>query len=171
MQSQEELLDRLQKAKSDQEFEALVSAGHPFLDYGFFQQLTAKIDQADKDGNKEEAETLRSLRSRVLDTKSRLEAQNKAALEKAGKLLQEVLQSSQPEKVIDKKLDQLDEAFFFLLQANAEEARRQGKDEAAQAMEMIAAIALAKLREKYGPTDEETPAETEEKPTIHIAGR
>ena len=172
MQSQEELLGKLQNAQTDEEFEALIAAGQGFLDYGFFQQLTGKIDEAAKRGDNETAASLRNLRSRILDVKAQQEERSKAALEKAGKLLEEIFKSGQPEKIIDKKLDQLDDAFFFLIQANVEEARRQGQNEAAQAMEMVAAMAIAKLQEKHGSQQPPTsPPEPEDKPTIHIATR
>jgi hypothetical protein len=50
MKSQEELLDKLQLARTDEEFQSLIVAGQPFLDYGFFQQLTTKIDEATESG-------------------------------------------------------------------------------------------------------------------------
>jgi hypothetical protein len=177
MKSQEELLEKLQLARTDQEFQSLVVAGQPFLDYGFFQQLTAKIDEATEQGDQTQADSLRNIRSRILETKAQVEANNKAALEAAGKLLEQLLQSRQPDKLLDENLDKLDDAFFFLLQANIQEAQKQGYNEAAQAMEMIGAIALTKLQERYGeelpeaPEDEPEPPSEPEKPTIHIARR
>jgi hypothetical protein len=180
MKSQEELLDKLQQARSEEEFQSLVVAGQSFLDYGFFQQLTAKIDEATKQGNQAEANRLRALRTRILDTKSQLEAENKAALEAAGKLLEQLLQSRQPDKILDENLDKLDDAFFFILQANMREAQRQGYQDAARALEMIGAIALSKLQEQNDEPASDQPSADEpeqaaeakpNKPTIHIAKR
>lgn len=171
LQSKEELLTKLQNAQSDEEFEALIAAGHGFLDYGFFQQLTTKIDQAASNGSRADADSLRNLRTKILDVKDRQEAQNKQMLEKAGKLLETIFKSRQPEKVIDENLDDMNEAFFFLLQANIEEARRHGHNDAAQALEMIGAMAIAKLQEKYGEPSEAATPEPESKPTIEIASR
>jgi hypothetical protein len=177
MKSQEELLDKLLQAQTDEEFQSLIVAGQSFLDYGFFQQLTTRIDEVTKSGDQAQADALRALRTRILDVRARIEADNKAALEAAGKLLEKLLQSQQPDKLLDEHLDKLDDAFFFLLQANVREARKQGYNEAAQAMEMIGAIALSKLQEQYGeevtdiPVDEPAPAPEEPKPTIHIAKR
>lgn len=172
MQSKEELLTKLQDAQSDDEFAALVAAGHGFLDYGFFQQLTAKIDEAASNGNHAHAEVLRNLRAKILDVKNRQEEENKLALEKASKLLEAIFKSRQPEKVVDENLDELGEAFFFLVQANIEEAQRQGHNDAAQALEMIGAMAIAKLQEKYGqPPETAVTPEPKNKPTIEIASR
>ncbi|GAB4437741.1 MAG: CpXC domain-containing protein [Anaerolineae bacterium] len=172
MESQEDLLSKLQTAQSNEEFEALVAAGHGFMDYSFFQQLTAKIDQAAQSGAKAEAETLRNLRNRILETKSRQEEQSKQALEESGKILEAIFKSRQPEKVIEEHLEQINEAFFFLVQANIDEARRQGHNDAAQALEMIGAMALAKLQEKYGePPQQAAEPQPQTKPTIEIASR
>jgi hypothetical protein len=177
LQNQEELLDRLQQAKDEREFEALVAAGHPLLDYGFFQKLTAKIDAAAKKGDQKTTTGLRDLRAKVLDVKAKHEERSRAALERASNLLKEILQSGRPDRVIEQKLDQIDEAFFYVLRANIEAARQQGHTEPAQALEMIGNIALSKLHEKFGQPEEaetvEEAAQTpqEEKPVIHIAKR
>lgn len=145
--SREDLLEKLQKAQNDEEFEAFTAAGHPLLDYTFFQQLTAKIDETSKAGNVKQAEALKNLRTKILDTKARQEEQSRAALQNSVALLREVLQSRDPQKILAQKLDQIDESFFAVLSANIEEARRQNQNEAAQAMEMIGNMAMAMLQE------------------------
>lgn len=145
--SREDLLEKLQNAPNDEEFEAFMAAGHPLLDYAFFQQLTAQIDKLAKAGNGKQAEALKSLRTKILDTKARQEEQSRAALQKSVELLREILQSRDPQKVLADKLDQIDEPFFAILSANIEEARRQNQNEAAQAMEMIGNMAMAMLQE------------------------
>ena len=177
LQNQEELLDRLQQAKDEREFEALVAAGHPLLDYSFFQKLTGKIDAAAKQGDQKTTTTLRDLRAKVLDVKAKHEEQSRAVMENASNLLKEILRSGRPDRIIEQKLDQIDEAFFYILRANIQAAQQQGHTEPARALEMIGNIALSKLHEKFGQPEEKEAAEEpaqapqEEKPTIHIARR
>ena len=178
MESQEELLEKLIEAKDDEEFEAMVNAGHAFLDYGFFQQLTAKIDQATKNGDTQTAESLTEVRTKVLDVKARQEEQTKEVLENAANLLQKIIQSGDPERAIDKHLDKLDDAFFYILRANIEEARKQNQEDAAKALEMIGNVAITKLQQRHGgqaPAEQSQPPQPtqppEEAPKIHIAGR
>ena len=174
MESQEELLEKLLTANNDEEFEALVNAGHAFLDYGFFQQLTAKIDQATKNGDTQTAESLTEVRTKVLDVKAKQEEQTKEVLENAANLLQKIIQSGDPERAIDKNLDKLDDAFFYILRANVEEARRQNQDDAANALEMIGNVAITKLQQRHGqqpPVEQPQQSQpVEEAPKIHIAG-
>ncbi|MCB0210970.1 MAG: hypothetical protein KDJ52_16640 [Anaerolineae bacterium] len=175
LENQEELLDRLSQATTDEEIEGLVAAGHGLLDYTFFQKLTDKIDRVSKAGDTASATALRELRSKVLEIKAHHEEQSRIVLERAGNLLKEILQSSRPDKVIDENLDQIDEAFFFILSANIDEARRQGHNETAQALEMIGNLTMAKLQGidlSEMEADPEPPAEQpQEKPQIHISRR
>lgn len=145
--SREDLLEKLQNAPTEEEFEAFMAAGHPLLDYTFFQQLTVQIDELSKSGNSKQAETLKNLRTKILETKARQEEESRAALQQSVALLRDILQSRDPQKVLADRLDQIDESFFAILSANIEEARRQNQNEAAQAMEMIGNMAMAMLQE------------------------
>lgn len=161
LESQEELLEKLANANNDQELEALVAAGYGMLDYGFFQKLTAKIDQATRNGDSKVAAALKNLRSTILELKANHEEQSRQAIEKATKLLQEILQADRPDKIMEDKIDQIDQSFFFVLGQNINEARRQGHNEPAQALEMIGNMAMAKLQERYAPQPQAEQAKTE----------
>nr|BAL58032.1 hypothetical conserved protein [uncultured Chloroflexota bacterium] len=153
VQNQADLLEKLQNAQTDEEFQSLVAVGHPLLDYGFFQQLTAQIDQATKEGNKEKAQQLKALRTRILETKDRYEQETRIALQQAATLLKKVLQSGDPAKALQENMDQLNEAFFAVLGANIEEARRQKQTQAAQTLEAIGNLAFSMLQERLGTAE------------------
>jgi hypothetical protein len=147
IRTREDLLEKLQHTSGDEEFEALIAAGYPLLDYAFFQQLTGLIDAAAKAGDTKRADTLKNLRTKVLDTKARHEEMSRQAWQESTVLLREILQSRDPQKTLAQKLDQIDETFFMVLSANIEEARRQKQEQVAQAMEMIGNMAMAMLQE------------------------
>ena len=71
------------------------------------------------------------------------------------------------------RLEEIDEAFFFVLKTNIEQARRQGQEEAAKTLEMLGNMAMAMLQEASQPEEvTETPTDPEPpKPQIHIASR
>jgi hypothetical protein len=148
LKGQEDLLERLRNAENEEEFEALIAVGYPLLDYGFFQKLTAQIDEAIKAGDTQKEKFLVDLRTKILDTKARQEEKSRASLQKAAELLREILQSGDPPKVLEQKLDQIDDAFFAVLSANIQEARRQKQDQVAQTMELIGNMALGMLQER-----------------------
>jgi hypothetical protein len=148
IESQEELLEKLQSTKNEDEFKQLIAAGGPMLDYAFFQKLTGHIDEAEKARNVQRANELKALRSKILDVKAQYDAKIQAALEKSTKLLQEVIKARQPEQVLAKKLDQIDQTFFMVLSANIEEATRRKQTEVAQALTALGNIAMAMLQER-----------------------
>jgi hypothetical protein len=148
IESQEELLEKLQSTKNEAEFEQLIAAGAPMLDYAFFQKLTGQIDEAAKAKNSQRANELTALRSKILDVKAQQDAEIQAAFEKSSKLLQDVIKSSQPDQVLAKNLGQLDQAFFMVLSANIEEARRRKQTEVAQVLTALGNIAMGMLQER-----------------------
>ncbi len=164
VENQEELLKRIENTQDEQEFEALIAAGHTLLDYTFFQKLTGKIDQATKNGAAQTAAKLKALRSKILDVKAKHEEENRKAIEKASELLKKVLQSDRPDKVLEKNLKQIDDAFFLVLRTHIDEARRQKQEKTAKAMEMIGNIAITMLQAKKAENTPVVDSETGPQP-------
>jgi hypothetical protein len=147
IESREDLLERLQNTTSPEEFESLVASSHTLLDYAFFQHLTAQIEAAAQHGQKKKANALKNLRSKILDTKAHQEETSQAALQKAASLLRAILQSAHPDQLLAERIQEIDEAFFVVLSAHIEEARRQGNEETAKGLEMIGSIVIGMLQE------------------------
>lgn len=167
--SQDELLNKLEEAEDDETFEALIAAGYSLFDYGFFQKLTAQLDEATAANDPKRADELRKLRTKILDAKDRHEEKLRAGMEKSADLLKKIFQSGQPDKVLAKNIDDIDETFFMLLSANIEEAQRQKQTDAAQALSIIGNMALQMLRERQTQEEGSTPAPAV--PDIEIASR
>ena len=168
IQSQDELLDKLQAAKDDDEFDQLIAAGHPMLDYSFFQKLTARIDEAEKAKDKQAVAELTALRSKILDVKAQQEQVIQEAVKKSSELLREVIQSGQPDKVLAKKLNQIDQTFFMVLSANIEEAQRQKQEQVVRALTAIGNMAMGMLQERQAREMKQT-TEPVAEPKIEIA--
>jgi hypothetical protein len=166
IRSHEDLLEKLQQAQTNDEFEALIAAAYSMLDYVFFQKLTAQIDQAAAAKNTQKANRLKDLRTRILETKARHEETSRQALQKSADLLKKVLQSREPQKVLAQNLAEIDESFFMILSANIEEARRQKQEQAAQAMEMVGHMAMSMLQEQFAQTETEAEAQAKPAPSV-----
>lgn len=149
--SREDLLERLQEVDSDEEFRELIAAGRPLLDYAFFQQLTAQIDAAAKAGNADEAANLKTLRGRILDVNAEIDRLEREALNKASRLLSEILQAQDPEQAVRDRLEQIDSFVFAVLSMNIEEAARRGQKETAEALQNLGDLIMAVLEEKLPP--------------------
>jgi hypothetical protein len=145
--SREELLEKIVETTDQEELEQLVALARPLIDYPFFQALTARIEKAQG----EEAERLKKTRSRILDITARLDKQARAAVQRATELLNETIQSEDPESLLRERLEQVDDAFFLVLTANIQEAERQGQGEAAEALREIVEMTFRLLEERMPP--------------------
>jgi hypothetical protein len=148
IQSREELLEKLQSAASDSDRAALIATGHMLLDQAFFQLLDAARDQAARTGDAATAQSLTELSARVSKLKATHDANNRAAMQRAAALFQAVVQSDTPDQVLKRNVQEIDEAFFIVLGANIERARRQEQAEPARALELIGQLARTMLHER-----------------------
>lgn len=152
--TREGLLEKLVEAALASEqvkVETLISVARPAIDYMFYQQLTARIDAADKAGERETGETLRRLRSTVLDITAQIDAEEEAATKRASTLLQQLLESEDPEQAVRANSDQLDELFFGVLTAKLEAAERAGESDAVSRLKKVLEIVLQLIHESQPP--------------------
>jgi hypothetical protein len=172
IQSQGELLEKLQAAQSDEEIEELIIAGYTLLDYTFFLKLTEKIDEAEKSKNTAKVNELKALRSKVVEIKDAHEAVIQKELEKSAKLLQDIVRSGNPERALAKRLDEIDQTFFMILSANIEEAQRQKQEDAVKALTIIGNLAMSMIQQREMQRAKSTAEDASpepEKPKIEIA--
>lgn len=146
--TREELLNQLQATQSNEEFETLVAAGRPLLDYAFFQNLTAQIEAA---SDAETASQLKALRSKILDTTARQDEQARAKMQQASNLLKTILQAEDPQVAARQHLDEIDDAFFAVLTANMRYAETEKRNDLVQALQGLANVVLGLLEERLPP--------------------
>jgi hypothetical protein len=146
--TREDLLSRLQAAESSQEFEALVAAGRPLLDYAFFQALTAQIEASSDADN---ASQLKALRSKILDTTAKQDEEARAAMQRAGDLLKAILQADDPQAFARQHLDEIDNAFFAILSANIQHAESENRKDMAQALQQLANMIIGLMEDQLPP--------------------
>lgn len=147
----ENLLENLRATENDDEFAALVSSGRGLLNYEFFQNLTEKIETAIKANDTAEAETLKVLRTRIMETSTKLEANTKAMLDGANSLLEALLKSSDPQSFIKENLDKFDEAFLSVLIANIQHAEESKQSNAVQALSALYQMIMNELQSNLPP--------------------
>jgi hypothetical protein len=146
--TREELLKRLQEAKSDEEWEMLVAAGRPLLDYAFFQNLTAQIDSAP---DADTAARLKALRTRILDTTAQQDEEMRVALQEAADLLKTILQATDPQAIMRQNHERLDDLFFGVLAANMQQAQADKRNDWVEKLRQIGDMATAVLQEHLPP--------------------
>jgi hypothetical protein len=146
--NREELLTRMQSTQSDQEFEALVAAARPLLDYAFFQNLTAQIDAAP---DADTADRLRALRKRILDTSAKLDDEVRSSVQRAGNLLKAILEAEDPQALARQRLEEIDDTFFVVLSANVQRAEAENRKDMAEALQRIADMVLGLIEDTLPP--------------------
>jgi predicted transcriptional regulator len=146
--TREELLSRLESTQADEDFEELVAAGRPLLDYAFFQNLTSQIETAD---DPDRAAPLKSLRARILDAVARQDEEARARMQAAANLLKKILEARDPEAAIREHIDQVDDAFFLVLSANIQRAKEENREDVAQALQQVADVIIRLMEDQLPP--------------------
>jgi hypothetical protein len=146
--TREEFLEKMIECESDAELEALIAVGRHKLDYQFFRSLTSRIETHEGEGNAEEAQRLKSLRSRILEIRDRLDAETRAVLQERADLLREIFESEDLEKAVRERLEEIDDAFFAVLSTSIEQAETAEDKAATSKLKHIANLAFGLLQER-----------------------
>ncbi len=146
--SRDNLLELLIQAPDEQTRELLVVLGRPLLDYAFFQSLTNRIELASEEAQKEQ---LRALRSEILSIREQIDEQTRALYVERQELLRDLLLSDDPEALARRRFSELDQAFFNVLTASLEQARKEGDVGTVEALQAIWALVLQLMEETLPP--------------------
>lgn len=146
--TREEFLDKVVECESDAELEALIAVGRPMLDYQFFRNLTSKIETHEGEGNIEEAQRLKDLRSRILEIRDRLDTTTRAILQERADLLREIFESEDMEEAVREHLEEIDDAFFAILSASIKQAEAKGDKEATRKLKRLEDLVFELLQER-----------------------
>jgi hypothetical protein len=149
--TQEQFLKQLLEAEDKEQQKALVAVARPALNYGFFQQLTATIEEAQQAGDSEKASQLLDLRSKILAWIGELDAEVKNIWENKAKLIQEILQSPDWRAALESHWQEIDSVFLTILGSNVQLAQERGNDQAVSALQQLSDLALLVAREHAPP--------------------
>lgn len=152
--TREGLLEKLVQAALAGEqgtIETMVTLARPAVDYIFYQQLTARIEAAESAANSHEAKVLRELRQTILELTARIDAQVQQATEEAAQLLQKILDSTDPEKLMRDNLEQVDELFLGVLGTSIQMAERSGRTEEVEKLQQIGEMLTRIILESQPP--------------------
>jgi hypothetical protein len=145
----DEVLPELVKAHAAGTLDDLVAPLRSLLDYGFFTQLTERIDAADG----AQREELTALRAALLEAIDRLDASTKAEVEAAVELLKWVLQSRHPRPALESRLEELSPAFFLVLSANLQAAEESADPAVVERLHAIQSAAVELVEGSMAPLD------------------
>ena len=153
--TREDLIERLIAIEGEYEEQilyVLVAMTRPLLDYRFFQLLTERLNRVEEEGNDELASRLKALRARVLDLAQKLDAQARARMQEKAQVLSEIVQSTDLKATIQARLDEIDDTFMAVLEANIAQSEQQHQHEAADKLRSVRNMIVAVLQESAPPT-------------------
>ncbi|HEX9795738.1 MAG TPA: CpXC domain-containing protein [Anaerolineales bacterium] len=131
--TQERLLELFIEAPNDDRVIALANLSRPALDYGFFQQLSDRIEAA----NAEQKTQLEALRARVLEITQQIDDVQQARAAQAAGLLRSLIEAEDLDEAIRQAFPLIDEIFLATLRANLTAAKESGNEQAAARLETI----------------------------------
>lgn len=147
-----QIIDQLAGAPEDA-LEQMIAEFRPIIDYGFFAAWTERIEQAEQAGDSAAAEQLAARRTLIVDTVERMDKQAQELFEAGSTVLREVLGAADPAKALRAHREQIDEAFFLVLQANMVAAERAGNTAALEQLSAIEQLAAEVLDESLSPEE------------------
>ncbi|MFC1463897.1 MAG: hypothetical protein ACFLMY_03515 [Candidatus Brachytrichaceae bacterium NZ_4S206] len=145
--TRETLLEQLIAAPDAESREMLIALGRQLLDYAFFQQLTMRIEAADEAGKQK----LIALRKEIQETRDKIDAASRAYMEEKAALIQAIAASDNPLETAREHDAEIDDAFFAVLQANAQEAQRRGDEQTLKALSAVNEVVMQVIAERQPP--------------------
>lgn len=137
----------IEYAADDDRLQAVTALMRPALDYTFFQELTRRIEKA----GGAERERLEHLRARLAELTAAIDEQTQAVLKRAVETLRIISSSEDVDAAISARLDQLDDTFLAVLQANIQAAEQAGDTRSAERLELVLERVMAAMRESAPP--------------------
>ncbi len=147
----EELMGLLLGERDPEQLRRLVAISRPVLDYQFFLALADRIEAAQAAGNEIESKRLTNVRATILQIVDELDAADREALGKAAEFLREAVQQENLESYLHGHSEQLDQAFFAVLNMNVAEANRRKDQQTVQALSAVGGIAMKVLEDQAPP--------------------
>ena len=153
--TREELLEKLvaaEQAGDETRIETMVAVARPLVDYGFYQQLSERIEAAEVAGQADEARGLKELRQKILDTTAEIDAEMQQLTRESSELLEQILNSDDVEQAVRDSMPRLDQFFMELLAENMHAAERTGNRQRIDRLQQVADT-LMKLIEESQPLE------------------
>jgi uncharacterized protein YihD (DUF1040 family) len=135
--TREILLDLMTESPTDVRLHTLVNVARQGMDYNFFEILSKRIEAAEG----EQKQALEELRDRLLTMTQEIDQAMQEQVSATQKMLNEILSSDNIEEVIAQNLENINELFVQIVQAEMQQAQEQGnQDRLSRLQQVIGAL-------------------------------
>lgn len=113
--SLDELLDILLQTEPGAAWSEMIALNASRFDYSFFQALTGRIEEAERQGDPSKAQVLSQLRQEILEELEKQRSYLHEAEDEANLLIMELLEADDLGLAVRARRDEIDEVFFAVL--------------------------------------------------------
>ncbi len=146
------LADHLIKNQKDPAIvEAIAQVGLAGMNYDFFTRLSVEIDRLEEAGDTLDAENLAGIRSDLLELQEQVQAQTQQILGTAKQTLETILEAEDMEMALRERMDQVDDAFMYVLAAEQSHAEEDGQGERAARINELRGLLVAQIEGQTPP--------------------
>lgn len=137
----------LKYVADEDRLQSLVGLIRPAFDYQFFQELTDKMAESTGD----EQANLKLLHEHLLELTAMVDQQTQSAVQDAAAFLRALAESPEADALIAANVNMIDDTFMAVLQANIQEAERQGDIQTSARLKEIYEKVIEALRQNMQP--------------------
>jgi len=149
--SYDEIINLLRKTKEGSAWRTAIASNRARLDYGFFQALTAKIDQARASNDDEQADALTDLRQRINDELDAQDQLLRDVEDQANLLIMELYGADDLAAALREHEEEINEVFLTALARYEATAMAKGQTERADRFKAMLESAIDLLEEDLPP--------------------
>lgn len=146
--TRENLLNLLISTEDAATRNILIRLGLPLVDYLFFQKLTARIEAAETEA---ERQRLEALREEVLKIREKMREEAREVVSARLQLVRELLASEEPELLARRRLVEMDDLFLNVLASEIEAAQQAGDSALAERLQNIWQLVMKLFQEQVPP--------------------
>ncbi len=146
--SYEKLVDAFLAQTKEADIESLAAITYDKLDYNFFNELVRRIDAAKTE---EEKEALREARRRILAVRDRLHQQEIEVMNRRLELINKLLKTQEPRKMILSHLGEIDDPFFAALLQTIAVAEEEGNTALADQLRKLLEMVMEFIEQSLPP--------------------
>lgn len=148
----DEVFQRLETASEEELQEAIADVRY-LIDDSFYQTWKTRIETIGQGGEKERAQALLGRLSLVIRMVEQMDKEARALVDESTKILHEALEAPDPEPVLQKYGDQINEAFLMILAASMEATEKTGQQELMARMKAVQQAAVGIIQSKLTPEE------------------
>jgi hypothetical protein len=130
---------------------SLVSMGQQALTYEFFSLLSEEIDKRSQAGDQAASAKLTELRQKLLDMQEALRQQSQQMLTHANETLQTILSAEDKEAAVRRQMENIDDAFMYLLSSSIARADQEGQSVHAMALRNVQSLIMNEVEQQAPP--------------------